>query len=783
MRHFLSQDLIDSLPNTAAANQQIVARDTDLPGLKHLLAPDDLHRPLTNLLQTLDLRQIERTYLRYKPHRRCVAILEVTTDYGQELVTATAMTPDSWSRWKQKTRDDPATGLVHAVDEHRVRLERFPQDRQLRQVAKLYDPEYAPKMIRHILPQEKSFRKLPADQILLDRLAYKPARRLVVSLSPANAALNDDHSKYTVKCHSTATFAAIAERIHAARLLQIPHASLASVSERYFVTTSKWVTGNNLTTLLSEESSTLNADILRQVGTQLADLHNCPIPHHIGLPQLHKDSVQLELQRLGETLKFLCPALASHLELVISQVSALLPDNAQDTLIHGDFYARQVIVNSSTISFIDLDELSVGSRWYDVGNFVAKLHWHQVRGQLTPHRMEWAVEHFLDGYRERTTWNEAGFRASLALGLLRSMPHTFRQAGHHWPQLLTRLLQRVATACPPPATQTPADSFLQPDFTSDEAATATVNAGLQLPSTELQPSLDKMQFNDARVVRLKENRRCLLECTFHDINSSSDAARNSKHIVLGKVRFKGLDRRTPQLHRHLQQAGFDHTSSTRVPRLLGTVPALNMWLQEKITAAAVTPDIRTPMRVHARVAQSLASLHQSGIASDRTHNAEDEWQQLEHRLLALADQRAELQTQISDVLRKCRMLIDSLTQNCLGLLHRDFYFDQVLFTEQQITLIDLDLAAIGPVELDAGNYLAHLIEYGIRTPQAADYCRDAAAEFEQSFLAVSPAALPEAVHSWTVLSLARHIGISTHFPERSHTTQLLLNTLLSQKVI
>jgi Ser/Thr protein kinase RdoA (MazF antagonist) len=61
-------------------------------------------------------------------------------------------------------------------------------------------------------------------------------------------------------------------------------------------------------------------------------------------------------------------------------------------------------------------------------------------------------------------------------------------------------------------------------------------------------------------------------------------------------------------------------------------------------------------------------------------------------------------------------------------VHRDLYEEQILIDEQ-VGLIDLDDAALGPPELDVGNLLAHLDLFGLRQGQ------DLAAAARTAFLA------------------------------------------------
>ena len=108
---------------------------------------------------------------------------------------------------------------------------------------------------------------------------------------------------------------------------------------------------------------------------------------------------------------------------------------------------------------------------------------------------------------------------------------------------------------------------------------------------------------------------------------------------------------------------------------------------------------------------ALASLHASGAQFDRTWSAMDELAQLrrstagpERQLVARAD-------------AVCGRLADAPTVSA----HRDFHPKQVVVTDDDAALIDLDDAASAPAALDVGNFLAHLSQEALigRRPSAA----------------------------------------------------------------
>ena len=206
-----------------------------------------------------------------------------------------------------------------------------------------------------------------------------------------------------------------------------------------------------------------------------------------------------------------------------------------------------------------------------------------------------------------------------------------------------------------------------------------------------------------------------------------------------------------------------------------------MWLQEFIEDA-------TPCRVEsadfvsqqARVAELLARLHRTPLSPAKHHTPRDEMRLLEARLSQLDQDRPAWRRRIDAVRIATRRIADRLAvANPLTTIHRDFYPDQVLVSRSRTVLLDLDLCCVGPPELDVGNYIGHLREYAIRFPVHRSACALAEREFTRACMEMTPGLSPREVESWAILTLARHISLSTQLPGRGHTTCKLVEATLT----
>ena len=285
-----------------------------------------------------------------------------------------------------------------------------------------------------------------------------------------------------------------------------------------------------------------------------------------------------------------------------------------------------------------------------------------------------------------------------------------------------------------------------------------------------------------RVVRHKPGRRCLVEYT---LAAGNDGAAVT---ILGKARAKGLDERAHRLARTLWAGEFGPagTGAARVPEPLGAVRAFRMWFQRKVPGVAAGRPLAEPggAALAAALADAVHQLHRARVPADRSHTLADELLILHDRLAAVAVLRPLLSGQVARLRDACdRAAADARPLSAVG-VHRDFYPDQVLVNVsgggRRIYLLDLDLYSEGDPALDVGNFGAHLTELALRTtgdPSAlADREQAMADRFTELADRVGEPAdrVRKAVATYAALALARHVWISTRFPERQPFTERLL---------
>ena len=204
-----------------------------------------------------------------------------------------------------------------------------------------------------------------------------------------------------------------------------------------------------------------------------------------------------------------------------------------------------------------------------------------------------------------------------------------------------------------------------------------------------------------------------------------------------------------------------------------------MWFQRKVAGvtsetafAKAAPAERVALA--GRIAAAMHKIHRCGVPTDKEHAMTDELRILRECLAKVAALKPEWRGRLDDLMGKCERLGSGLPRPIPCGIHRDFYPAQVLVEGQRLWLIDFDLYCLSDPGLDAGNFIAHLTEQALRERGDALALADVERELEERFIALAGEPVRASVRAYTVLSLARHIFLSTRFPERAGLTERLL---------
>jgi hypothetical protein len=275
-----------------------------------------------------------------------------------------------------------------------------------------------------------------------------------------------------------------------------------------------------------------------------------------------------------------------------------------------------------------------------------------------------------------------------------------------------------------------------------------------------------------RVTRHKPGRRCVIE---YDLRPETGLPQT----LVAKVRVKGADQRTFALLRTLWENGFDEDASDgiHIPEPLAIAPEFRMLLTAKVPGVPAGGLLYKQGRTDLarRIAAVAWKLHRTGVPSPRTHTAKDELLILRDRVGKVAAARPDWSQRLAKVLDQCEQIASRLPPAEPRGIHRDFYPAQVLVDGSRCWLLDLDLYCLGDPALDIGNFIGHMTEHSLRTLADPETVLETEIGLRNEYVRLScGATIGKAIDIYKLLTVARHIYISTLFADRQAVTSRLL---------
>lgn len=755
-----------AVPERAApcpAEEALIRREVDLPGLGLVLDPERMRARLASLLPEAGVSAVRAVYLRYKPRTSCLVSYRVATGGGELDVHATARArggaeklEKARARGARSNRDSD----LFVLEDCAVVVSVFPEDARLPGLRWLDSPERRQRLRRGVLGGD-----VPPGA--LTRLRYKPERRWVGCLSGGNA------PRVFLKVHTAAEFEG---GLRGSLLLQgepalrIPR--LLGMMATKGVLALEWIDGQPLgEALLAGEAG---EEETRFAGEALAHLHRQPPPR---LP-LRTPSLDAErLRSAADTLGFLQPDLADRAGNLARELAArVVAQPPCERPMHGDFHAGQVLLSDGAPVLIDFDEAVLGDPAGDLGSFLAHLERDEAAGLLPPWRRSPVADALVEGYaRAASPPPEPDIRLHAAAALFQLAAQFFRDRDPSWPERTYSVLDRVESLLRGPSAPRPPARVTGP---SGEGIglpldlTTVQQHFRELP--DLQSRVPGLVVRGAQVVRQKPGRRALIEYEL-----AGRARPPERMLVLGKIRARGVDLSTYRLCLDLVACGFGPESADgiSVPEPLGVVPELGMWLQASVpgvTATALLAGESGPA-LAARLADALHKLNRAPVAVSRTHAVADELAILRERLGCLASERPQWTGRLGRLFEGCARLAARLDPSAPAVVHRDFYPDQAIVDGERLYLVDFDLCARGDAALDIGNCVGHLVEQGLRENGDPAALEGPAHALAERFASREGRRALTAAEVYATLTLARHVWLSTKLPNRGTTTDALFD--------
>lgn len=784
------------------ADADLVRRDRDLPDLALLLDSDRLGARLEQTLGDREVADLRVTYLRYKPGQNCLAACSARVNGQSAEFVAIAYGRSAHGKLHKAVTRDHVPGLLGAgrfvLDDSSVLVSVFPNDGKVERLARLMSPNGLAALATRLGIR-------PAARARLETLGHNPQRRFVGRL------VADQTSMATVRCYSARDYAGMVAKAGALTSRgPLKLAKRLTRMHRFCLLGFEWLHGDLLEDAVAEKAAPPHT--MELVGNALAHLHG---QQGLMLPRRTDASEAAAIVALARHLAFLHPPIAGLAGGLAERVAArLVRGSANPGPLHGDFYAKQVLVNGTTAALIDLDEASMGDPAIDLARFRADLEAGAVSGRLDTSEIDALVEPLLAGYR-LTRKLPARLHLHVAAQLLRLAAHPFRRREPSWPRITLAIVER-AGALLEKDTKERSTAIAVSAREQHRTIAPTAHASRQrartarLPSRVADPfgitndllmpflaltldpehmaerfsrhlsSLRAAAHVDVRaisVVRYKPGLRCLLA---YDLAVHDAAGAVEELPVMGKVRLQSADTSTHDLLEALWTGNFgssDEDDGIAVPEPLGWVADVHMIVQRRVAGMSLSQLLEGPsgLRLARRTADAIHKLHRTSAPARRRHTVDDELRILRQRLTGVAQVRPNDRARIERLLEGCVQLGVRVREGSVCGIHRDFYPDQLVVDGDRLFLTDLDLYAEGPPALDVGNFVAHVEEYSLRRFGDPRHLADRNDLLIGRYLQLSDHTTREEIQIWTTLSLARHVAISTQFAERRPFTAALLS--------
>lgn len=779
------------------ADAAVVARDRDLPGLATLLDDAALHDVMSRAQPGTEFTAVRADYLRYKPGTNCLARLSLRANGVDTFGYAIAYRHDAERKiGLGALGTNGSFGSDSKLAREHIAIYLFPHDRRLPALSKLNDESATRRLLGRIAP---SFANDPA--LHLQTLRYKPERRYVARLSigdrPAAALKLYTFDAYRAARRAEKTISGMQSNCFA-RCLGHSNSHAALLFE--------WVEG--AAPLLSLPGSGPTSDQLCSAANTIHRLHS---QRSATLPMHSREEFLRQLEGQMVQLQWMFEEQCTTLDSIFRAISNNLQEGAEPKLVscHGDLHPEQLVGGEAGPVLLDFDRACLAEAASDLGYLWAE--WRSRDDHLSVEQRDALFDTWLRAYQSLNgTVDQDRIHAYAAARMVALAGECFRRRRVDWRSVARQRIEQAATIlgissqC---ASQAPHTTSVTTVIASQrpvrfEAAVAEDhNLGFAAAAIDFETASQVLQccgsfdgthtgieLESVRVLRHKPGRRCLIEY------AGRSRSTGERIELLGKIDAKSRQQRYFDRQRLLWNSGFhaDSADGISVARPWGTVKNWQMWLQQKVPGEIGWHSLKRPTAtaVARRVAQGLAKLHRLRLPLERLHQINDELEILKLRLPIAAGRLPSFRARIERLLNECTLLAQSASPARSCPIHRDFYPDQFVTSDDKIVLLDFDLLCLGDPAIDVGNLLAHLMEHSLRCCGRTNEYAGFAEALIHEYRLQMPHVSRYAIELHTLLSLARHIWLCTELPGRQDTSVHVLEaceqyaeTILKTRVI
>jgi Ser/Thr protein kinase RdoA (MazF antagonist) len=771
------------------AENDLIRRDVALRGLDTVLKPDRLVDRLRSYLHCSEPHGVEVKYARYKPGTSCLVCYGLQADGRYINIYAKAVTRAAVGKLRKTGQKYDSLGSTEPqfiiLEDDAIGVFAFPLDGKIDVLPDIACDENRHRLLRYLLPQRPDLWELS-----LETIRYKPEHRYVGCL----CANEDPVAKMKVYARPWYRAASLNARLLCSRgALHFP--ARMGRSARHQIVIFQWMKGRLLRDLIEEPGLDLN--LMQTVGSALSEIHSQNVS---GLHIVSRSDESTSLILAASELGFIFPGLSKQIREVAKGLARALERTPPlHRPVHGDFHSEQILVEDGRVVVLDTDNAACSDPSTDSGLFLAHLERDGLSGAISHTKLGCATDAFLQGYANASGGVPPNIELYTAIGLLRlaadlhKSTARFGKYERNWPQLTEALVEHAWHVLQKNQHKIRAHSIIKsktdvpvvdPFGLSRERFLAKAMNPADAEARLRQCFCNAYDENDARLslrairaTRYKPERRCIVE---YDVEVGSPGASPEFMTLLGKVRMRGTDVSSYRCVQSLWNSGFDLDApdGIMVPEPVGLISEYRMWLQRKAPGRPAIDLLRGSdgVMLARRLVDATYKIQQANLIPDREqHTIMHELDILHRGLSEVSRRRPDWAERIRLILQDCMRLATSLGGHARQVFsHRDFYHDNVLVDGPHVYLLDFDLYCKADLGLDVGNFMSHLTEYALRSMRDPEALVHIEGAMEKRFAELYDEEARVFMRTYALLSLARHIYLSTLTAERSQFTEDLI---------
>ncbi len=302
----------------------------------------------------------------------------------------------------------------------------FPNDRKLINLERVTDPEFlcqqvAPYLILSVYGSDWSIDKFKSDMI-----RYVPEQNcsMRIQLEIAHSQSKQQkkmvaYGKYFYNQSGQQIYHTLCQlwdsEICREGVLNIPEPLL--YHSKYSMLWQMGVPGVMLSELYINQTLFLNS--VANAARQIALLHQVPL---YDCPRNNQENIIQELRKVGQLLnKFNVPCrqeITNLIEKLVVYFSTVMPEH--QVVLHGDLHLKNILVDSDRVYLIDLDNVSLGNPFLDIGSFIAAILNLELTDSIPLSLADQTIGFFLSAYCEAVPWtvNKIDLRKYIAMALV-----------------------------------------------------------------------------------------------------------------------------------------------------------------------------------------------------------------------------------------------------------------------------------------------------------------------------------------------------------------------------